>query len=193
MGTKDFKSIQKRAEIIAKGDVQRVGYRDVVERIARKSGIRGFVENLKPYAVKIIAEGEEENLKKFIDKIKIEQHSIVVEELIVEFKPSTGEFEYFEIKRGDWQEEMGERFDVAGVMLHESVSRQRKSLNELKGIKVTQEGMDNKLGSMDNKLGSMDNKLDGMDNKLDKVVDNTGEIKDNTSRFEAMYHQIQRI
>ncbi|RZB32635.1 MAG: hypothetical protein AEth_00313 [Candidatus Argoarchaeum ethanivorans] len=41
----------KRIEIIAKGYVQRVGYRDMVERIARKLKLAGFVENLKPYDV----------------------------------------------------------------------------------------------------------------------------------------------
>ncbi len=35
----------KRVVIVAKGDVQRVGYRDAVERIARKLRISGFVEN----------------------------------------------------------------------------------------------------------------------------------------------------
>ena len=40
----------KRIEIIAKGDVQRVGYRDMVEKIACKLKLAGFVENLKPYA-----------------------------------------------------------------------------------------------------------------------------------------------
>ena len=34
--------------IIAKGEVQRVGYRDAVEKIARKLKLIGFVENLKP-------------------------------------------------------------------------------------------------------------------------------------------------
>jgi len=36
----------KRAEIIVKGEVQRVGYKDAVERIARKLNIKGYAENL---------------------------------------------------------------------------------------------------------------------------------------------------
>ena len=35
--------------ILAKGKVQCVGYRDEVEEIARRLGISGFVENVKPY------------------------------------------------------------------------------------------------------------------------------------------------
>ena len=45
----------KRAVILAKGRVQRVGYRDEVEEIARQLEITGFVENVKPYDVRIVA------------------------------------------------------------------------------------------------------------------------------------------
>ena len=41
----------KRIEITAKGDVPRVGYCDMVERIASKLKLAGFVENLKTYDV----------------------------------------------------------------------------------------------------------------------------------------------
>jgi len=41
----------KRAVIIAKGEVQRVGYRDAGEKIARKLKLMGFVENPRPYDV----------------------------------------------------------------------------------------------------------------------------------------------
>jgi acylphosphatase len=47
-----------RARSIARGDAQRVGYRDTVEYAARKLNLTGFVENLKPYDVRIIVEGD---------------------------------------------------------------------------------------------------------------------------------------
>jgi len=114
----------KRAVAIAKGRVQRVGYRDTVETIARELKLTGFVENLKPYDVRIVAEGEQDALDEFITQIRIEKHPITpisVECLDVEFKAATDEFEYFEIRRGDWKDELGERLDVAGVLLYRSV------------------------------------------------------------------------
>ena len=120
----------KRAEIIAKGDVQRVGYRDAVEKIARKLNITGFVENLKPYDVKIVAEGEEDILDEFITQIRIEDPPISVEDADVEFGAATHEFEYFEIRRGDPQEELGERMDTAGAMLYRSVEIGKKMLEK---------------------------------------------------------------
>jgi len=120
----------KRVVIIAKGEVQRVGYRDTVEKIVRKLKLTGFVENLKPYDVKIVAEGEQDALDVFITQIRIEKHPIApisVEDLDVRFEAATDEFEYFEIKRGDWQDELGERLDVAGALLYRSVELGAKS------------------------------------------------------------------
>jgi len=114
----------KRAEIIAKGEVQRVGYRDVVEKIARRLKLTGFVENFKSYDVKIVVEGEQDALDEFITQIRIEKNPITpisVEALNVEFEAASREFEYFEIKRGDWQDELGERLDTAGALLYRSV------------------------------------------------------------------------
>ncbi|RLI92363.1 MAG: hypothetical protein DRO94_04150 [Candidatus Altiarchaeales archaeon] len=56
----------KRIIAIAKGEVQRVGYRDEVRRIARKLNIKGYVENIEPYDVRIVAEGEEKDPREFI-------------------------------------------------------------------------------------------------------------------------------
>jgi acylphosphatase len=118
----------KRAEITVKGDVQRVGYRDVVVKIARKLKVTGFVENLKPYDAKIISEGEEDTLGEFITQIRIDKPPISVEAIDVEFEAATHEFEYFEIRRGDWREELGERLDTAGAMLYRSVELGERSV-----------------------------------------------------------------
>ena len=122
-----------RAIIFAKGDVQRVGYRDVVERIARKMKLTGFVENIKPYDVKIVCEGDKARIEEFKEKINIKEFPIYVEELDVVFEPATGEFEYFEIKRGEWSEELGERIDAARVeltRLHSDITDFRHDSNE---------------------------------------------------------------
>ncbi|MBC7090547.1 MAG: acylphosphatase [Nitrososphaeria archaeon] len=118
----------RRVVVVAKGEVQRVGYRDEVERIARKLNITGYVENLKPYDVKIVAEGDEEKLKHFIELIKIQRFPIFVESLEVSWHNASGEFNYFEIKRGEWQEELFERLDTAGKLLYKSIELGERSI-----------------------------------------------------------------
>jgi len=77
-----------------------VGYRDVVEKIARKLNISGFVENLKPYDVRIVAEGDDTAIDTFIERIKIKKFPIDVESVKVSFEEYKGESPYFKIKTG---------------------------------------------------------------------------------------------
>jgi len=132
----------KRVVIIAKGEVQRVGFRDEVERIARKLRLSGFVENIKPYDVRIVADGEADIISLFIEQIRIKKYPIDVEDIEVNFEDFKDEFEYFEIRRGEWHEELGERLDAAGKLLYRSVELSEKSvqLGE-KSVNLTEESV----------------------------------------------------
>lgn len=122
---------QIKAVIIARGEVQRVGYRDIVERAARKMKLTGIVENIKPYDVKIICEGNKTSIDSFIKLIDIKEPTIEVEELEVSFEDATGEFDYFEIKRGDMAEELGERLDIANINMTLMMAKQDSMIEKL--------------------------------------------------------------
>jgi acylphosphatase len=94
-----------------------------VEEFARQLKLTGFVENIKPYDVRIVGEGEDEALEQFIEKVQITKPPIRVEHVEAQFEPATGEFEYFAIKRGDMPEELGEWLDVFNAILAETVRR----------------------------------------------------------------------
>lgn len=183
----------KRVTVIVKGEVQRVGYRDIVEKIARKLKLVGFVENLKPYDVKIIAEGEEEVLKKFIELIDIKKYPVDVEKVVVRFEEPTGEFEYFEIKRGEWHEELGERMDIAGTYLYKSVELGEKSVNI--GEKMLDK-QDKMLGKQDQMLGKHDQTVsiiregnDRLCNKIDDFHNDSNKISDKMDNSLNLFHQ----
>lgn len=93
---------------MTRGDVQRVGFRYRVEAIARKTGVRGYVENVEDGTVRIVCEGDRETVNKFVNKIKIKDPPINVEEVEVKFSEPTGEFRTFNIKYGGLQEELAE-------------------------------------------------------------------------------------
>ena len=85
--------------------------------------LAGFVENVKPYDVRIVVEGEDGANKQFIEKSQIRKPPIRVERVEAQFESATGEFAYFEIKRGEMAEELGERLDLFNAILTEMVRR----------------------------------------------------------------------
>ena len=181
----------KRAVIHVKGRVQRVGYRDEVEEIARQLEIAGFVKNIRPYDVQIIAEGEDSNIKQFIRQIKIKRFPINVELVEVQLKEFKSEFEYFKIKRGEWQEEIGERLDMAGKLLHKSIELSTESV--IIGNKM--------LDKQDDMLDKQDDMLEKQDKMLEKQDESTVEIKGlrqdlksyMEERFDSLEHEIVMI
>lgn len=163
----------KRAIIIAKGEVQGVGYRGKVFKIARKLNITGLVENIKPYDVRIIAEGEKENLDNFVGQIKIEEDPILVEEVDVTFEDPTGEFEYFEVKRGDMSEELGERLDLAR--------------DEMKKLHQAQKDT---LGKQDVMIGKQDETISILKSGVDETREFRTETQQNFANLDMKYGKI---
>jgi len=164
----------KRVEIIASGDVQKVGFRDVVQKIGRDLGLSGTVENREPYDVRIVAEGEEDGLKEFIEALKIKRGPIHVRELEVSWSEATGEFPYFKILRGDWQEELGERFDVAVGLLYRSIEIGEENLAL---------GRENLAVSKEN-LAIGEKMLEKQDTMIERQDETIGEIRGMRSDFQ---------
>ena len=141
----------KRAIIIAKGRVQRVGYRDLVAEIANGLNIGGIAKDLPDGTVRIVAEAEEEILEQFIALIEARDDPMIkVTNVNVKFEHATGEFEYFDIEYEDFQQEGFERIGVAAVYLKR---------------------IDKRLINVDKKQGSMLEKQDVMIEKQDSMLE----------------------
>jgi acylphosphatase len=149
-----------RARIVTEGDVQKVGYRDLVQNIAMSLGIKGYVENLKDGTVQIICETGEDTLKKFIKKIKVKQDFIDVKKArIVEITKATGEFGYFDIKYGPIEYELGERLGpaikYAGAM-RQDIRDMRGDIKEVHGeLKEGTAGIQRSIGDMHKDIKTM--------------------------------------
>ncbi|MEM2883772.1 MAG: acylphosphatase [Nitrososphaerales archaeon] len=126
-----------RAEIIVRGSVQRVGYRDLVQDEARRLGVRGYVENLRDGSVRILCEAEEEVVKEFMKAIDVKEDLLKVESIeVTKTSPPTGEYQYFEVKYGPLEEELSERM-VAAIKyakgMWSDIKGMREDIKEMKG------------------------------------------------------------
>jgi len=153
----------KRANIIAKGKVQKVGYRDFVQDSARELGINGYVENLEDGTVKIVCEGEEPKIEKFIRDIKVKKGFTDVSDVSVKYEEPTGEFKLFKIKYGDVPEELGDRLGAA--LLYLGATNQKIDA----GFKMLGEKQDMMLEKQDMMLEKQDMMLQKQDNTIAEI------------------------
>ena len=180
--------MDKHAEIIVYGRVQKAGFRDFIDEIAFDLNLNGYVKNLNDGTVQIICEGEEDSIKELLEKINISQYPIRVENIDVVYKKPTGEYRTFEIIREeDLTTATYERMDAAVRYIREMNSDLSQKID----------GLGDNLGDKIDGLGdNLSGKIDGLgDNLGDKIDQNrieiTSEIR--STRDDFRYHIDERI
>ena len=88
----------KQVHLIIKGKVQGIFFREFTMKAARKLGLIGFVRNLSDGTVEIVAEGEEEDLKKLIAECRKGPLMAHVEDIEIGYGKPEKEFDNFYIR-----------------------------------------------------------------------------------------------
>ena len=89
--------MRKRLEAQITGRVQMVMFRDFAQRKARSLNLFGSVQNMPDKSVYVVAEGEEENLEKFLALLHKGPMFAKVENVEANYGPAKGEFQDFTI------------------------------------------------------------------------------------------------
>ena len=164
--------------------MQRVNYRDYVQDLAFRYGLRGYVENMPDNTVEIICEGPGEKISEFVKAIQegVElskgdglgpfcKYADIKRVIVLEGdRQPLGKYVGFSIHYGTFQEELTQKFGVAQYALEGMDGKL-----DYMGVKL--DSMDSKLDSMNGKLGSIDKKFD----KIDKKFGVFREISQNTA------------
>ena len=87
----------KRVHLIISGDVQGVGFRAWTKRKAKECDVTGWVKNRDDGTVETVGEGEEENLKEFIEFCHQGPDVSWVQRVDIEWLPYADEFVTFEV------------------------------------------------------------------------------------------------
>ena len=109
----------KRLRAFVSGKVQMTGYRARVVNLANFLGLVGFVQNLPDGRVKVVAEGEESVLERFLHDLRINDPLIDVQDIEVDYTGAMGDFLRFEKMVGTG--ETDQRLDKAAELLSELI------------------------------------------------------------------------
>lgn len=133
------------------GTVQKTGYRSRVMILASAFGLSGYAQNLRDGRVKVVAEGEEPDLERFLGVLKIRDALIDVQSIEAQYSTATGEYIGFQkMVAGD---ETDQRLDRAADLLKDLIVVNKDVVKELKStreelrdeIRATREGLGNEI------------------------------------------------
>ncbi len=112
------------------GMVQKTGYRANVVILANAFGLQGYVQNLPSGKVKVVAEGEQTDLERFLSCLSIKDALIDVQSIENEYTAATGDFIGFEkmVSGG----ETDQRLDKAADLLKDLIVVSKEIVVELK-------------------------------------------------------------
>ena len=180
--------MEKRAEIIIYGRVQKAGFRDFIDEIAFNLNLNGYVKNLDDGTVQIICEGEEDDIKELLEKINITQYPIRVEKIDVVYKKPTDEYRTFDvIREEDLTTATYERMDAAVRYMREMNSNLSQKIGGV-GDKI--DGLGDKIDGLGDKIDGVSDKIDGVGDKIDQNrIEITSEIRSTRDDFRSHFDE----
>ena len=89
-----------RRRVLARisGRVQGVGFRFFARETANEFGITGYVRNLPDGSLEVVAEGEEDVLKEFLEMLRDGPRSARVTDIQVSWGPPSDEYDLFSVQ-----------------------------------------------------------------------------------------------
>ena len=195
--------MDKRAEIIIHGRVQKAGYKDFIDEIAFNLNIDGKVKNLDNGTVQVVCEGKENDIKELIKKIKIIQYPIRVEKIdinMTSIEEGEKEFSSFEIVREEdltlaiyermdsaaryireMNSNLGGKIDNLGICLSGKIDDLRtettKNFNEMdKKYKLISDGMFALAKKIDERMERLEKRNEIADLHIEKTEKNIEEL-----------------
>ena len=185
----------KRATILVSGDVQQTGYRDRAIEIGKRLNLSGYAENLPDGRVRIVAEGEEESLNKFLSDVDIKNALINVERIDHSISDATGEFSDFHKLVG--KGETDERLDTAATLLKELISVTRdgfaKTISAIESVRRDTSAMLEKQDKMLEKQDITIEILKSVKEDTSQIRKDTAQIREDTSQISGIRENTEKM
>ena len=175
----------ERLNLIVSGDVQAVGYRKEVQKAAIQFNIMGYAKNMNDGNVRVVCEGETENLAQFREAIKIRKDRIYVDDIIQDPEVVIGEFHRFRIYEDNMSVETRQilkRLDKGLEMtdsMHQDLSKGQMETTE--AVKAMDAHMSARFDNLDAKYGEFGDTMKGVAVDMKGMAADTNDMKGSMS------------
>ena len=135
----------KRLTAFVSGTVQKTGYRAKVVNLANFLGLMGFVQNLPDGRVKVVAEGDDSILERFLNDLRIKDPLIDVQGIESNYTSAMGDFIRFEkmVANGETDQRLDKAAELLGdlIVVNKQIVAQLIINNEeIKGVREEVKG-----------------------------------------------------
>jgi len=165
----------RRLTAFISGTVQKTGYRAKVVNLANFLGLNGFVQNLPDDRVKVVAEGDESALERFVNDLRIKDSLIDVHGIEINYTSAMGDFIRFEKMVAEG--ETDQRLDKAAELLSDLIVVNKQIVaqliinnEEIKGVREEVKGSREDIRSVYEEVKGVREEVKGSREDINKNI-----------------------
>ena len=190
----------RRLTAFISGTVQKTGYRAKVVNLANFLGLNGFVQNLPDDRVKIVAEGDESALERFLNDLRIKDSLIDVQGIEINYTSAMGDFIRFEKMVAEG--ETDQRLDKAAELLSDLIIVNKQIVaqliinnEEIKGVREEVKGSREDIRSVYEEVKGVREEVKGSREDIRSVYEEVKgvreEVKGSREDIRSVYEEVK--
>ena len=192
----------RRLTAFISGTVQKTGYRAKVVNLANFLGLNGFVQNLPDDRVKIVAEGDESALERFLNDLRIKDSLIDVQGIEINYTSARGDFIRFEKMVADG--ETDQRLDKAAELLSDLIVVNKQIVaqliinnEEIKGVREEVKGSREDIRAVYEEVKGVREEVEGSREDIRAVYEEVKgvreEVKGSREDIRSVYEEVKGV
>ena len=190
----------RRLTAFISGTVQKTGYRAKVVNLANFLGLNGFVQNLPDDRVKVVAEGDESALERFLNDLRIKDSPIDVQGIEINYTSARGDFIRFEKMVADG--ETDQRLDKAAELLSDLIVVNKQIVaqliinnEEIKGVREEVKGSREDIRAVYEEVKGVREEVEGSREDIRAVYEEVKgvreEVKGSREDIRSVYEEVK--
>ena len=179
----------RRLTALVSGTVQKTGYRARVVNLANFLGLMGFVQNLPDGRVKVVAEGDEPALERFLNDLSIKDPLIDVRGIESNYTSAMGDFIRFEkmVANGETDQRLDKAVELLSdlIVVNKQIVTQLMITNEeIKGVREEVRGSREDIRAVHEEVKGVREEVKGSREDINKVRESIQDVSQeiNSSR-----------